>query len=191
MIVILLIALEIYALIQMTTWTLSSFRFGIVVISFSTSFSNGATKKLINRMVETKGIMFKFVTQDVGLFRNSLMPLYNSFAPLRNGRIGFPLLGEIKLTEKGVAQIKIRIPFSSILVMIALFVGLVEFATQGIYTIDSIAQGFAKASVLMAILGVFGLFGFLIEKDIILHRIEEMKKYLEQQNRNSTAKSSE
>ena len=112
MILILIIALVICVLIQTTNWTLESFRFGITVLSFSESFSVRASDKLIGQIVETKGIMFKFVAQDIGLFKS--IHLYYR-------RIGFPLLGELIATKKGTAQFKIRIPFSFIFNIYCLF----------------------------------------------------------------------
>jgi hypothetical protein len=127
-------------------------------------------------MVEIKGMMFKFVTKDIGLFK-----IEHGFV---ERRWGFPFLGEIRLTETGVAQIKIRVPLSFVLLATASFIGLVSFFMQGVYTIDAISQGFVEASAMIAFIGVFILLGILVEKNRINYGMDHMKKYLEQQNRN-------
>jgi len=84
-----------------------------------------------------------------------------------------------------MAQIKIRVPLSFMLLTIVSFIGLVSFFVQGVDTPDIIIQSLLEASGIIAIIGVFFLFGFLVEKDRIQYLIEQMKKYLGQQNTNS------
>ncbi len=163
MIGILFFALAICLFIQMTIWTLDSFRWGITAISFSTSFPSNVPENIINQELKYKSITFKFITQNIGLFKPKLK---------MRGRIGFPLLGEMRFTKKGAIQIKIRIPLSFVLLAIVSFIGLVSFFMQGVYTLDAIVQGLVEASAMIAFIGIFFLIGFFVEKDRIEYSIE-------------------
>ncbi len=69
--------LFIYSLVQKATWTLPSFRRGIVVDDIYEYLIDRVPDEMINRRIELNGILFLFISQTRGLFRTS-SKLFNS-----------------------------------------------------------------------------------------------------------------
>ena len=120
------------------------------------------SQKLINREILCEDIIFKFLSPNIGLFR------INTKIKFRWGR-RFPrfpsLLGEIELNPNSIARIRLRIPFSTILILLALFIYLVLLIVQVIPII-----------IVMIILGVVFTIGFSKEKDELLDAVIMLKE---------------
>ena len=87
------------------------------------------------------------------------------------------MLGEIRLTKKDIAQIKIRVPFSFASLTFATLIGLVIFfASQ---ETASVVPSFLEASAAMILIGLLSLSKFLPEKDKTIRRYNDIKNYLE------------
>jgi len=153
-----------YGLIQVTTWTLPYFRQGIVVFKYSGPFLNRVPEKFVNRKIELGGVTFMFVSRTNGFFRCRWRPKRRSTPRL--------LLGEVVLTDEGVARIVVRISFSAILILIAICIGFINLAIQGTYSVNSLILG-------VLLINIFCLFDILAEKDILLFGLEMMKKYFD------------
>jgi len=104
------IALLFLSLHQITNWEINSFRWGIIILEFSEPFSNKIPEQLTNKIIEHKGITFKFISQKLGLFQAKIQRRSLESDHI-SGSGGFPLLGEIILSKAGVAKIVLRIPF--------------------------------------------------------------------------------
>jgi len=159
---------------QETTWTLESFQFGLTISSFSNPFPIKAREELTNRTFETKDARVKFLAQNVGIYRASLVPFFGLFSRRLHG---FPMLGEIRLTNEDMAQVRIRIPFSFISLALATFIGLVIFFVS--QETASAVPSFLEASTAMLLIGLLGLLKFLPEKDKMIRRVNDIKNYLE------------
>ena len=150
-------------LIQITKWTLPSFRQGIIVRRYQQSFSGKIPKKLLNKEILCENVIFKFDTPSTGLFRTR--PRSSLF---RTGY--FPsLLGEINLTNKGIAQITLRISFSKTLILLALYFAIFNFIfnTERVFPINSTLN---RVGILLLV-GFFSILGFTMEKDDLLEGI--------------------
>jgi len=147
---------------QITTWTLPSFRQGIIAHKFQEPFSGKISKELINREIVFKNIIFRFISPHTGLFK-AHPPLTLFKNRIRNY---FPsLLGEVELSPNGVAHITLRIPLSTILIALTVFTALVISNIEGIFTLSSFLRGVSKGIFVMMIFGVFAVIGFLREKE--------------------------
>ena len=156
-----IVALAIYYVRQITTWNLPSFRQGIVVLKYKESFSDKIPEVVMNQEIVCKNIIFKFNTPYTGLFR-----AHPRIAFLKNRRTSyFPsLLGEIKLNHNGIAQITLRVPWSITLMLLTLFVALVISSIEGVLTINSTLVGITKSATVMSIFGIVVILGFIMEK---------------------------
>lgn len=147
---------------QITTWTLPSFRQGIVVHKYTESFSGKIPTELMNREIVFKNIIFRFISPNSGLFK-AHPPLTLFKNRIRNY---FPsLLGEVELSDTGMAQITLRIPLPIILISLAFFTALVISNIEGTFTINSFLLRVLKGGLVMMIFGILFIFGFLIEKE--------------------------
>jgi hypothetical protein len=150
-----LLGIAIYHLIQTTTWTLPSYRRGIVIYKHKSlgPFISKIPKELINQEIACEDIIFKFLTPNIGLFRvDTKIRMYGSRFPT--------LLGEIELNPKSIARIRLRIPFSTILMLLALY----------IYLVLSIVKVIPIIIVTM-ILGIVFTIGFSKDKDELLDAV--------------------
>ena len=153
---VLLFGLALYYLVQITTWTLPSFRWGVVVYKYSVSFSSTIPKELINRETVSKNIIFRFISPSTGLFK-AHPP---NFLFKQRARNHLPwLLGEVHLGHKGVAQITLRIPLSKILISLAFFITLIYFF--------GVLNGFGLAILFT----VFSAMDFVREKENLLEGV--------------------
>jgi hypothetical protein len=167
---IIFIGLLFYSLVEATTWTLLSFRRGIAVIDYFEPFMDKVPEEIVNRQIELDSISFLFVSQTNGLFRTQ--------PKMSNRRPGFSLLGELELKENGEARVIVRVPSSSVLILITIFIGFIILGVQEPSSIYGI--------VFLGILtGVFLLLFFLIEKDSLLFGLKKIKKYLHSYGRNT------
>ncbi len=170
----LIIGSAVLELMQETTWTLKSFQFGLTIFSSSNPFSIKVPEEFTNKTFETKDAKVKFITQDVGIYRASLVPLFGFFSRSTHG---FPMLGEIRLSNEDIAQIKIRVLFSFASLTFATLIGLVIFfASQ---ETASVVPSFLEASATMILIGLLSLSKFLPEKDKMIRRFNDIKNYLE------------
>jgi len=159
--------------IQITTWTLPSFRQGIIVHKYREPFSGKIPKELMNREIALNNIIFKFISQNTGLFKAH--PPLSFFK--NTAKSYFPsILGEIDLNHKGVAQITLRIPLSTILIYVALCIALVISNIEGTFTINSFIPGVLKGGFLTIIFSIFFAFGFFREKEHLHEGVMMLKE---------------
>ena len=157
----LFIGLAFYYLVQITTWTVSSFRRGVVVHQYTVSFPGTIPKEHTNREIVFKNIIFRFISPGTGLFKahppNSLFKY--------RARNHFPwLLGEVQSSRKGIAQITLRIPLSRILMSLAFFITLVYFF------------GVANGLVAVILFTVFSIMDFIREKENLIEGFLMLKE---------------
>ncbi len=146
---------------QITTWTLPSFRQGIVVYKYSESFIGNIPKELTNREIAFNNIIFKFISPKTGLFK-AHPPMSFFKDVIRNY---FPsLLGEIELSGKGIAQVTLRIPLPTILISLTLFIGWALSNIEGPFKLDSFFLRFPDGAFVTIILIAIFIFNFLREK---------------------------
>jgi hypothetical protein len=144
------IGLAFYYLIQITTWTVPSFRRGVVVQRYTVSFPSTIPEELTNREIAFKNIIFRFISTGTGLFKAH--PPNTLFK--NRARNHFPwLLGEVQLDRKGFAQITLRIPLSKILILLAFFITLIYLF------------GVPNGSGLTMLFIVFSIMDFVREKE--------------------------
>src|SRR5690349_9018264 len=116
------------SLYQTSSWKIASFRWGVVVLKFSEPFPIKIPNSCIGEIIEYKGIIFKFVSQKLGLFQAKVMG--RNISPSHDSLISgiFPIMGEIILDEAGNANMSLRIPYSTILMLICILIALFGFA---------------------------------------------------------------
>jgi hypothetical protein len=172
------LGLTIYYLRQIITWTLPSFRQGIVVHKYIEPFPRKIPKDLINREIDCDNIPFIFISQNKGIFRAN--QLQKTFILLKNRRkTYFPsLLGEVELDHKGTAQVTLRIPLPMVLISVALFIVMTISNMKGVLTINSLILGILESGFVMIVLGIFSTIGFFMEKDDLHDGIIILKEYL-------------
>jgi len=153
--------LVIYYFRQITTYTQSSFRQGIVILKYKEPFSDKIPEEVMNQEIICKNIIFRFNTPYTGLFR-----AYPRGSMLKNRRTYYlpSLLGEIKLSRKGIAQITLRIPLSITLMLLTLLVASVISSTQLGFTINSVLVSVTEVAIAMLIFGIFAIIGYVMEK---------------------------
>ena len=121
---VLFFGLALYYLIQITTWTLPSFRRGVIVHKYQATFPSRIPDELTDREIALKNIIFKFISPNIGLFKAH--PPNSLFKNRARNHLPW-LLGEVQLSRESIAQITLRIPLSIILILLALFITLIYF----------------------------------------------------------------
>jgi len=159
-----------YALIQYTTWTLESFRRGITVMRFHESFPVPIPSALLGRLLDVEDMSFKFITAQQGLFRTR----ERIFRRIP----GFPLLGEISLGDQGTASINVRIPLAAILIWLVVVMVIIVIQTQDASSANAVLIGILRGMVIVTVLSIFLFCWFLIEKEVVIHGLGSIKKYV-------------
>jgi len=169
----LFLVFAIYYLRQITTWTLPSFRQGIVIVKYKESFPSNIPEDILNQEILCQNIMFKFNTPNIGLFR--VHPKFALFK--RSSYAYFPsLLGEIRLNHKGMAQIALRIPLFTILMSVTLLLVLVITNTEGVITINSIFASLSELALVMLVVGIIVSLHFIMEISDLKYGVMSLSK---------------
>jgi hypothetical protein len=160
----------VYYFIQNTTWTLESFRRGILVVSLLESFPAPIPGIFVGSLVDVDDMSFKFITAYHGLFRTR----ERMFRRMPS----FPLLGEISLNEEGAGVIRIRIPISAIFVCLVFFLGLIAGQVQEASSFSAYLVAILKGLGILAFLSVFGFYAFLSEKHNIVRGLGSIRRHI-------------
>ena len=163
------------SLSQISSWKIGLFRWGIVVTEFSESFPVKIPEHLTNKIIEHKGITFKFVSQKQGLFLATIIGRWtNHPSAAYSSTLGIcPLLGEINLDKAGVAKVILRIPNSIILLALCILIALIGFTILSKDVAD-------PSSIMMGILviTIFFAISFFMEKTQLSTGIQKIKEYI-------------
>jgi hypothetical protein len=162
------------SLYQISSWKIGMFRWGIVVLEFSETFPTVIPEHLKNRIIEYKGVTFKFVSQKFGLFQSTIIgrrPVPNDYSRTPSG---FPVLGEIILHESGFAKVILRIPHSIILLLLSVWIALFGFTALSKDIKIDLSGIFMETSMLF----IFVVFLFLVEKAQLKYGVQKIKEYI-------------
>jgi hypothetical protein len=162
------------SLYQISSWKINMFRWGIVIFTFSEPFPVKIPTHLTNRIIEYKGLTFKFVSRKLGLFQSKIIGRRLILRDEQPTSGIFPLLGEITLYETGVAKVILRIPNSVIFLFIGIItalIGLKALSKDGGIDISSIIMGMFPFFIFIA-------FGLFVEKTQLEYGVQKIKEYI-------------
>jgi hypothetical protein len=158
---------------QITTLTLYSFRQGIIIYKYREPFSGEIPKELIKQEIRYNDIIFKFNSSNQGIFRT-----HPNMSYVRDFRRSyFPsVLGEINLTDNGVAEITLRTPLSLILIWLVILTALVVSNIESVFSINSVGA-IVKGVFVMLIIGVIVYIFFDFEKTDLRNGIKILSEH--------------
>ena len=162
------------SLSQISSWKLGLFRWGIVVTEFSESCPVKIPEHLTNKIIEHKGITFKFVSQKQGLFLATIIGRWTRHPSTYSSSLSItPLLGEINLDKAGVAKITLRIPNSIILLALCILLALIGFTilSKDVADPSSTMMGILVITIFLAI-------SIFMEKTQLSVGIQKIKEYI-------------
>jgi hypothetical protein len=166
----LIIGLLAYSLVQYTTWTRRSFRRGLTIFRLSEPFPKEVHADTLNKIFETRTMMFEFLEADAGLLKTK--PVSRHAANSLIGAIQLPkLLGEIQLSNSGVGNVTIRVPLSYLLLRGTIVLILAYYEIQGIYSIWALTG-------MLLIGGILTFYELSIDKSRLFNGIGEIRTHL-------------
>lgn len=168
--ILLLCIFLLYAFIQYTTWTPNSFRRGITVLSFHEPLSISISSALLGQLLDIENMSFKFISPQQCLFRTRTNFL--------NRNLEFPMLGEISIDSQGTAWVNVRIPLATILIWLAVSIGLILFQMQYAISTNDILIGILKGIGAVCLLSLYCAVLIAYENKFVMQGFSSFKKFI-------------